>query len=70
VAAAELVLIQEAARESAAGRLGLPEFEAFMARPAATTADDTGHAFGSEQPVAPDAPAIDRLAAYLGRHVD
>lgn len=29
----------------------------------------TGHPFGPVQPVAADAPAIDRLAAYLGRPV-
>jgi uncharacterized protein (TIGR03086 family) len=29
----------------------------------------TGHPFGPAQPVADDSPAIDRLAAYLGRPI-
>jgi uncharacterized protein (TIGR03086 family) len=59
-----------AIRAVASGRLGLPSLEAFLARPPAGTTSHGEYAFGPEQPVADDAPAVDRLAALLGRPVD
>ena len=42
---------------------------AFARSVAAPDVPRTGHPFGPVQPVADDAPAIDRLAAYLGRPI-
>lgn len=42
---------------------------AFARSPHAPNVPRTGHPFGPIQPVAENAPAIDRLAAYLGRVV-
>jgi uncharacterized protein (TIGR03086 family) len=42
---------------------------AFSSGPTAPNVPRTGHPFGPVQTVADDAPAIDRLAAYLGRAV-
>jgi uncharacterized protein (TIGR03086 family) len=42
---------------------------AFSSGPTAPTVPRTGHPFGPVQTVTAEAPAIDRLAAYLGRAV-
>jgi uncharacterized protein (TIGR03086 family) len=42
---------------------------AFARSPLASDVPRTGHPFGPTQVVADDAPAIDRLAAYLGRPI-
>jgi uncharacterized protein (TIGR03086 family) len=60
-----------AVREAASGELGLPSVEGFLfSRQPTTGTAPAGQPFGPEQPVANDAPAIDRLAAFFGRPVD
>jgi uncharacterized protein (TIGR03086 family) len=58
-------------RQAASGGLGLQAAQGFLfsRQPAAADAA-TRPPFAPQQPVADDAPAIDRLAAFLGRRID